>query len=254
MKPISRRRFLGAVAGSAALAALPRAVFGQASAAAPRRPNVLFIMSDDMRVELGCYASMFRARTPNLDALAAAGVRFDRNYCQFPLCNPSRSSMLTGRPPTRTGVLGNQTAFRDLHPDWVSLPQLFKENGYVSLRNGKIFHNGIDDPKAWVEAAEMDEGDGGGGHQADPARDALPSQTTRATAPAADLSRAAYSGPHRGSGRPAKATAIITRADRTIAHLRRYRDQPFFLGCGFVKPHSPPTAPRRFLDLYDPQK
>jgi arylsulfatase A-like enzyme len=129
MKPITRRRFLGGAAGAAALAALPRTVLAQSSPAAPRRPNVLFIMSDDMRVELGCYGSMFRARTPNLDALAAAGVRFDRNYCQFPLCNPSRSSMLTGRPPTRTGVLDNRTAFRDPHPDWVSLPQWFKENG-----------------------------------------------------------------------------------------------------------------------------
>jgi len=254
MKPITRRRFLGGVAGSAALAALPRAVFGQASAAARRPPNVLFIMSDDMRVELGCYASMFRARTPNLDALAAAGVRFDRNYCQFPLCNPSRSSMLTGRPPTRTGVLGNQTAFRDLHPDWVSLPQLFKENGYVSLRNGKIFHNGIDDPKAWVEAAESDEGDGGGATKPMPGRDALPSQTNTPTAQSAGQIRAAYSdrivvleGNGEGHG-------DYHTADRTIAHLRRYRDQPFFLACGFVKPHSPPTAPRRFLDWYDPQK
>jgi arylsulfatase A-like enzyme len=162
MKPITRRRFLGGVAGSAALAALPRAVWAQSSPAAARKPNVLFIMSDDMRVELGCYASMFKARTPNLDALAGAGVRFDRNYCQFPLCNPSRSSMLTGRPATKTGVLGNSTAFRDLHPDWVSLPQLFRQNGYVSARNGKIYHNGIDDPKAWTEATTIDEGDGGG--------------------------------------------------------------------------------------------
>ena len=82
-----------------------------------------------MRVELDCYGSRFHAHTPNLDALAQAGVRFDRNHCQFPLCNPSRSSLLTGRHPSTTGVLGNRTAFRDAYPDWVSLPQLFKENG-----------------------------------------------------------------------------------------------------------------------------
>ena len=157
---MTRRRFLGKAATAAVAASLPGAVFAGASKTAARKPNVLFLMSDDMRVELGCYGSMFKARTPNLDALAHAGVRFDRNYCQFPLCNPSRSSLLTGRPPTKTGVLGNRTAFRDLHPDWVSLPQLFKESGYVSLRNGKIYHGGIDDPKAWIEngIARPDEG------------------------------------------------------------------------------------------------
>src|SRR5580704_4982628 len=115
----SRRSFLQ---GAAALAA----------PAQTARPNVLFFMSDDMRVELGCYGSRFRAQTPHLDALAHRGVRFDRNYCQFPLCNPSRSSLMTGRHPTTTGVLGNRTAFRDAHPDWISLPQLFQHNGYVS--------------------------------------------------------------------------------------------------------------------------
>jgi iduronate 2-sulfatase len=108
-------------------------------AAPERRPNVLFIMSDDMHVELGCYGSMFHAQTPNLDALAKSGVRFGRNYCQFPSCNPSRSSLLNGRHPTTTGVLGNRTAFRDLHPDWISRPQLFKENSYQTVRIGKIF-------------------------------------------------------------------------------------------------------------------
>jgi arylsulfatase A-like enzyme len=87
---------------------------------------------------------MFKAQTPHLDALASAGVRFDRNYCQYPLCNPSRVSLLTGRNPTRTSVLGNRTDFRTAHPDWTTLPELFKKNGYVTVRAGKIFHGGID--------------------------------------------------------------------------------------------------------------
>ena len=111
-------------------------------------------MSDDMRVELGCYGSMFDAKTPNLDALAKSGVRFDRNYCQFPLCNPSRASLLTGRNPTKTSVLGNRTDFRNAHPDWTTLPQLFKENGYVTVRAGKIFHGGIDDAKSWSATSD----------------------------------------------------------------------------------------------------
>src|SRR5262245_63202640 len=84
--------------------------------------NVLLIISDDLRTELGCYGSKL-AKTPNIDALAASGVRFDRAYCQFALCNPSRTSMLNGRYPLTTGVLGNRTWFGHAHPDYVSLPK-----------------------------------------------------------------------------------------------------------------------------------
>lgn len=115
---------------------------------AAEKMNVLRIISDDMRNELGCYASAL-AKTPNLDKLAATGVKFDRAYCQFPLCGPSRSSMLTGRYPATTGVLGNRTWFGDAHPEFVSLPKHFKNNGYTSIRIGKIFHGGIDDTEAW---------------------------------------------------------------------------------------------------------
>jgi len=261
MSNISRRSFLGHVAATAAAVSLPNLVFSQGAAPPRRKFNVLFLMSDDMRVELGCYGSMFHAQTPNLDALAKSGVRFDRNYCQFPLCNPSRASLLTGRPATKTGVLGNRTVVRQVHPDWITLPQLFKENGYVSYRAGKIFHGGMDDPKSWTEV-----GDGGEG--TDEIKGAPPVGKTMSVASAnapgrptnapsalpQDLSRAAFSdrivildgnGEEHGDYRT---------ADRTIEHLRKYKDQPFFIGCGFVKPHSPPTAPQRFFDLYDPKK
>ena len=115
--------------------------------------NVLFIIADDFRPELGCYGSPL-AKTPNIDALAQSGVRFDRAYCQYPLCNPSRVSMLTGRYPATTGVIGNRTDFRTNHLGWVTLPQLFKQNGYVSLRSGKIFHGGIDDAESWTEGGD----------------------------------------------------------------------------------------------------
>ena len=119
------------------------------SAAKHKPLNVLFIMSDDMRAECGCDGGM--AKTPNIDALAAAGVNFLHGYCQFPLCNPSRSSMLTGRNPTTTGVFGNRTWFGDAHPDFVSMPKYFMQHGYASLLSGKIFHGGIDDTAAWTE-------------------------------------------------------------------------------------------------------
>jgi iduronate 2-sulfatase len=254
----SRREFLGTVAGVAAAAALPGAL-GAEVAKSGRKPNVLFLMADDMRVELGCYASRFGARTPNIDALAKSGVRFDRNYCQFPLCNPSRASLLTGRRPSTTGVLGNRTDFRKQHPDWVTLPQLFKNHGYVAVRAGKIYHGGIDDAKSW--SATSDKGgptdDGSGpavGHTREIPRAQIPEPNGVLPPLPADNARAAYSdrivvldGNGEGHG-------DYHTADRTIENLRKYKDEPFFIACGFVKPHSPPTAPQKFFDLYDVDK
>src|SRR5438045_2180631 len=115
--------------------------------------NVLFIISDDLRPELGCYGNTI-IKTPNIDRLATRGMRFDRAYAQYPLCNPSRTSLLTGHYPTQTGVLDNNTYFRAQHPDYVSLPQYFKAHGYATLRTGKIFHGGIDDMVSWTEGGE----------------------------------------------------------------------------------------------------
>src|SRR5882672_5739603 len=124
-----------------------------ASAAPASKYNVLFIISDDLRPELGAYGNK-TIKTPNIDGLAARGLRFDRAYAQFPLCNPSRSSLLNGRYPTQTGVMDNNTYFRARHPDYVTLPQYFKQHGYASLRTGKIFHGGIDDEVSWTEGGE----------------------------------------------------------------------------------------------------
>jgi arylsulfatase A-like enzyme len=245
---LTRRGFWSQAGGSA----LGLRLSALSQAQTVRRPNVLFLMSDDMRVELGCYGSLFHAQTPNFDSLAKSGVRFDRNYCQFPLCNPSRSSLLTGRHPTTTGVLGNRTAFRDRHPQWISLPELFKENGYRTVRNGKIFHGGIDDPKAWSEGGGAREGDGGaGGHTLVIPREAVAPPPGYVLPPLPqDNSQAAHSDrivvlDGNGEGHPDFETA-----DKTIAALRKYRDEPFFIACGFVKPHSPLCAPQKFLDLY----
>jgi arylsulfatase A-like enzyme len=254
----SRREFLGLMAGAAAAASLPRGLRGEPSGS-PRKPNVLFIMSDDMRVEVGCYGSTFGAKTPNIDALANSGVRFDRNYCQFPLCNPSRASLLTGRKPAKTGVLGNRTDFRVAHPDWTTLPQLLKDNGYITVRAGKIFHGGIDDAKSWGEVSDRggptDDGSGAAaGKTLVVPRAQIPTPQGALPPLPADTSRAAYSDRIvvlEGNG---EAHGDYLTAQRTIANLHKFKDQPFFIACGFVKPHSPPTAPQKFFDLYDADK
>jgi arylsulfatase A-like enzyme len=219
------RRMLMPLAALPALLVLP-----PARAEGPTRYNVLFLMSDDLRPELGCYGKP--VRTPNIDALAAAGVRFERAYCQYPLCNPSRTSMLTGRHPRTTGVLDNQKYFRAAHPDFVTLPQHFKAHGYAALRTGKVFHGGIDDVESWTEGGEPLAFNGA----VKPVTPQRREQSDRIIV-------------LEGDGADAAESKV---ADRAIDYLRRYKDRPFFLACGFSKPHSPPTAPKRFFDLYDP--
>jgi arylsulfatase A-like enzyme len=257
-----RRTILASAFALAAAAAMPHAAGGGPLDAGPprqkqhkpaaqaRKLNVLFIISDDLRTELGCYGRSL-ARTPNVDGLAAVGVRFDRAYCQFPLCNPSRASMLTGRQPTSTGVLGNRIDFRAAHPDFVTLPQLFRQNGYAALRAGKIFHGGIDDLASWTEGGDKERILPGASGTAQPRDVSLPPAQSGPPAGPDERSRSAHSDRWivlEGNG---EANGDYNVADQAIQYLRDNKDRPFFLGCGFSKPHSPPAAPQRFYDLYD---
>ena len=123
--------------------------------------NVLFLMADDLRTSVGCYGDA-QAKTPNIDRLAARGVRFDRACVQYPVCNPSRTSMLTSTRPEVNGVVDNNTFFRRKLADAVTLPQLFRESGGQAVSYGKIFHAGLvegevetpmlDIGKSWDEA------------------------------------------------------------------------------------------------------
>lgn len=206
------------------------------AAAADSRPNVLFIFSDDMRPELGCYGTL-GIKTPHLDALAARSVRFNAAYVQYPLCNPSRTSMLMGRYPTTTKVMTNRLWVGALFPDWKTLPRFFKHNGYDTLRAGKVFHGSIDDFDAWTEGGEKRAFEG-------------PNDTRKAGQVASQSDRIVVL---EGEG---ESHGDYRNATRTIDYLKRAQQngRPFFVACGFSKPHSPPTAPKKFFDLYDPTK
>jgi arylsulfatase A-like enzyme len=264
----SRRSFLTKAAGAALATALPA---GAQSAAGPKptagnrsrgkgkRPvNVLFFMSDDMRPELASYNSRFNAHSHNIDALGAHGVRFDRNYCQFPLCNPSRSSLFTGHLPRETGVLGNNAAVVKAHPEWITLPHLFRQNGYTTLRTGKLFHAGLDDPAAWTDF----DGDVESmhpttiGRKMDLPRVQIP-MADGSMPPLPDNARADHSDEILvldGDGEGAGDYLVADRAIKMLQQVAADPDKPFFVGCGFSKPHSPPQAPQRFFDLYDVEK
>jgi len=237
-------------------------LFGLVAAAlsAAERPNVLFISIDDLRTEVGAFGSA-RALTPHIDRLAARGVKFDRAYCQYPLCNPSRVSLLTGRYPVTSELYGNRDNFTVWYPDWVSLPKYFKQQGYVSARFGKIFHGDtIDDAEAWTI----------GGVRSQfvapkPARLVATEAITDAEEQAriermlaADVARRGSSDFWKAVSDPAELAQLgdTVDTDRAVAFLkaRRPGDAPFFLGFGLSKPHSPLVAPKEFFDLYDVAK
>src|SRR5215207_8746816 len=110
------------------LAIVMTSLFAGTLAAEDRRPNVLFLIADDLNNMLGCYGDPL-AKTPNIDSLAARGVRFERAYCAFPLCGPSRNSLLTGLYPNSTGILANGQVFRQTIPKQHSMPQAFRLSG-----------------------------------------------------------------------------------------------------------------------------
>lgn len=224
-----------------------------AAAHAADRPNVLFIAVDDLRPELGAYGAT-HIKSPHIDRLAATGVRFDRAYVQYAICGPSRASTLTGLRPRTLKIEHIDTYFRDTVPDAVTLPQLFKQHGYHTSYVGKVFHGAqTDDAHSWTRKRTGTGGPGAAGYKL-PASLAIVKQRREAALAkygAADAGLAA--GPAwEAADLPDTAYADGQTADVAVAALRELKGTPFFLGVGFLKPHLPFVAPKKYFDLYDP--
>ncbi|MBM3782897.1 MAG: sulfatase [Acidobacteria bacterium] len=237
--PLTRRGFLSA------------AVAAQTAA---RRPNVLFIAVDDLDCRIPAYGDRV-AKTPNIDRLARRAVRFDHAYCQFPLCNPTRSAVLSGRYPTTTGVLDNNT-WLTLEPGAATLPEYFRRHGYNVATHGKIWHG----PNRGFAPAEATPGNPGWFTAAQRAEQQKlsPAHWDESYSPyrnlallnAAQYAAANRIGPLPGGARGQDAPI----ADDAIGSLRTFaaEGKPFFLATGFHKPHVPLVAPQKFFDMYDP--
>jgi iduronate 2-sulfatase len=203
------------------------------------RPNVLFIVVDDLRAQLGCYGDRM-AITPNLDRLASRGTLFSRAYCQQAVCGPSRASVLTGRRPDSLRVWDLKTVFRDTAPDAVSLPEYFKQNGYFARSFGKIYHDGLPDPKSWSVPAEFEAMSKREDYRLPENR--APHKAQKATATEfVDAPDDAYPDGKVAAG----AVAALEMLGGDSA------GQPFFLAVGIRKPHLPFTAPKKYWDLYE---
>ncbi len=222
----------------------------KASAHEQDKPNVLFIASDDLNNDLSCYGHGL-VLSPNIDRLADRGVRFEHAYCQYPVCNPSRSSFMTGLYPDQTGVLSNGGDFRKKHPKLDTMPQHFRKHGYFVARIGKIYHYGVptqigtdgkDDPASWdlvVNPRGIDKEVEDKIHTLVPG--SFGGTLSWLNVKSEDLQHTDGIG----------ATEAIRLLEE---HHPKKTGKPFFLAMGFYRPHTPYVAPPHYFDMYPVQK
>jgi iduronate 2-sulfatase len=221
-------------------------------AADAAKPNILLICVDDLKPAIGCYGDTF-AKTPNIDALAQRAVVFDHAYCNQAVCAPSRNALMTSLRPQTLGIYDLATNFRQSRPDAVTIPQHFRQHGYKTQALGKIMHvgHGNNEDKASWDVPHFQGNTVGYALKENqvPTREGAlfenkrPDQLPRGAATeAADVSDDTYS-----DGQIAAEAIRRLQAAKTDT-------QPFFLAVGFLKPHLPFVAPKRYWDLHDPAK
>jgi len=223
--------------------------------------NVLLIVSDDLNCSLGCYGDGV-VKTPNIDRLASRGVRFDRSYCNYPVCNASRTSFLSGRYPETTGVLGNATQPRvKLGPDFQFLPEYFRANGYFTAGIGKIAHGSFPGSIKWdvfaepMRGVDEDELPGAkaagkkGGKKGKKGKKGAGADEATAAANPENVPFGWSATENKDEDEPDGITAT-----KIVKLLEEHsgKDKPFFIAAGFHKPHVPHTAPKKYFEMYPP--
>ena len=228
--------------------------FSASATVAAVKPNILLICVDDLKPTLGCYGDAL-ARSPNIDRLASRGVTFERAYCNQAVCSPSRNALLVGLRPQTLGIYDLSTNFRKAAPDAVTLPQHFRQHGYRTEAMGKIFHVGhgnTEDARSWSVPH----------FQAKTIGYALAENKAELTREGAFFENKSPANLPRGAAYESADVSDDTYGDgkianEAIARLRAAKekpDEPFFLAVGFLKPHLPFCAPKKYWDLYDPAK
>ena len=228
----------------------------EVSSGSPSRPNVLLICVDDLKPLLGCYGDT-RVKSPNIDRLAARGVLFEKAYCNQAVCAPSRNALMTGLRSTTLGIYDLPTNFRHAAPEAVTLAQYFKQHGWRTEAMGKIFHVGHgnhEDPASWSVEHWRPKGGPGSGYALKENRPAqqAPAKGGKARTPA-------KGGPVMPRGTATECADVTDNtyddgkiADEAVMRLRaaKERKDPFFIAVGFLKPHLPFVAPKKYWDLY----
>jgi arylsulfatase A-like enzyme len=237
---------------------------------APTKPNVLFLIVDDLRPELGCYGKDY-IKSPNIDALAQHGMVFDRAYVQQAVCSPSRTCVLTGMRPDTTKVWDLKTHFRAAQPEVVTLLQNFKNNGYFVQGMGKIFHGHLNDEPSWSVPWQVPKGpiyalpenvlasplkvEGEPDDQVSVKKDKKDKKNKKGGADGEE------SGGMKGNlyecaDVPDNTYQDGKVADLAVATLQELgkKKEPFFLAVGFIKPHLPWVSPKKYWDLYEEAK
>jgi len=209
--------------------------FAATNANSPRL-NVLYIISDDLNNDLGCYGNPV-VKSPSLDRLAAHGVRFDHAYCNYPVCNCSRTSFLSGRRPGTTHIVDNVTPTRTFLKDAIFMPEYFRQQGYRTIKVGKIYHTGADfeDPRSWdTDIREKRE-----------AKQPPEKQILRRQGPSGIVLRAEDKDTWDG---------FVARKAVELLEQCVKDGKPFFVAVGFRRPHTPYIAPEKYFALYDPDQ